>query len=100
MSQHTPRYSVFRHSSPFAIVQRIFSQVVRISPNAASTAVLPESREEIRARLSWFSMMKSLRSWRNCFRTPKEVWAQFFWAARPLKEKEGKKRVWVERKIE
>ena len=42
MRVQTERYSVFKHSSPFAIVHRIFSQVVKISPNAASTAVFPD----------------------------------------------------------
>ena len=45
-------------ASPFAIVHLSFSHVVRISPNAASVIVLPESRTATCAIASWFSTMK------------------------------------------
>ena len=45
-------------ASPFAMVHLSFSHVVRISPNAASVIVLPESRTATCAIASWFSTMK------------------------------------------
>lgn len=45
------RYSGFSHLSPSERSQVIFSQVVIISPNEASTIVFPVSREEILIKL-------------------------------------------------